>query len=129
MAEKLARDSIPYAGARVSAIIAHRGEILSFGFNGSKTHPFQARYCKNPHAVHWHAETHAIRNTIKNNNEHLLSKSTMYVLRLTTGGRPALSMPCEGCAKAIETYKIGRVLYTTGLPYSRGIHMERFAIK
>jgi len=127
MAEKLARDSAPYAGARVAAILAHRGEILSLGFNGSKTHPFQAKYCKNRHAVFWHAETQAIRNAIKRNHENILSKSSMYVLRLTTAGRPALSMPCEGCAKAIGQYNIGRVLYTTGLQCNYGLHMERFS--
>lgn len=114
LAHKLAHDSIPHAGARVCAIIAHRGEVLSIGYNSSKTHPFQAKYRKNPHAVFWHAETAAINNALKRDYQHLLSKSTMYVLRLTHAGNPAISMPCEGCTRAIFEHDISRVLYTTG---------------
>ena len=104
LAHKLAQDSVPHAGARVCAVLAHRGEVLSIGYNSRKTHPFQAKYRKNPHAVFWHAETAAINN----------AKSSMYILRLTHAGNPAISMPCEGCTKAIIEHKIGRVLYTTG---------------
>ena len=114
LAHKLAMDSPPHAGARVCAVIAHRGEVLSVGYNSSKSHPFQARYRKNPHAVFWHAETASINNALKKNYHDLLSKSTMYVLRLTHASNPALSMPCEGCARAISEHNINRVLYTTG---------------
>lgn len=114
LAHKLATDSIPHAGARVCAIIAHRGEVLSVGFNSSKTHPFQAKYRKNPHAVFWHAETSAINNALKRKHFELLPKSSMYVLRLTHAGKPALSMPCEGCSKAIVEHNINRVIFTTG---------------
>lgn len=114
LAHKLAQDSLPHAGARVCAILAHRGEILSVGFNSSKSHPFQARYRKNPHAVFWHAETAAINNAIKRDNSRFLTRSTMYVLRLTHAGNTALSMPCEGCARAILEHQIPRVLYTSG---------------
>ena len=114
LAHKLAQDSTPHAGARVCAILAHRGDVLSVGFNSSKTHPFQAKYRKNPHAVFWHAETAAINNALKREFQHLLHKSSMYILRLTHAGNPAISMPCEGCARAIREHNINRVLYTTG---------------
>ena len=117
LSHKLAVDSIPHAGARVCAVIAHRGEVLSIGYNSSKTHPFQAKYRKNPHAVFWHAETAAINNALKRDYHHLLSKSTMYVLRLTNASNPAISMPCEGCTKALYEHDITRVLYTTGDGY------------
>lgn len=114
LAHKLAADSEPHAGARVCAIIAHRGDVLSIGYNSRKSHPFQARYRKNPHAVFWHAETAAINNALKREHSKLLAKSTMYVLRLTHAGNPAISMPCDGCSKAINEHGIHRVLYTTG---------------
>jgi tRNA(Arg) A34 adenosine deaminase TadA len=115
LAAKLAVDSEPAAGARVVSIIALRGEVLSLGFNSAKTHPFQARFCKNPHALYWHAETRAIANALRRDHGDLLSRASMYVLRLTKAGRPALSMPCCGCAKAIQEHNIGRVLYSNGI--------------
>jgi deoxycytidylate deaminase len=126
LSQKLAMDSIPHAGARVCAIIAHRGEVLSIGYNSSKTHPFQAKYRKNPHAVFWHAETSAINNALKRDHHALLPKSSMYVLRLTTASNPAISMPCEGCTRALQEHDITRVLYTTGEGYIGSTPHVRF---
>lgn len=113
LARKLAEDVEPWAGVRMAAVLACRGEILSFGFNDKKTHPFQARFGKNRHAVHWHAETNCIANAIKRDHLDLLPRSNMYIVRITMGGRPALSRPCSGCAGAIKAYRIDRVIYST----------------
>lgn len=114
LAAKIAAGSIPYAGARVVSIIVNRNSILSIGVNNSKTHPFQAKFSKNEHALFWHAETRAISLALKKGYSDLLKKSSMYVLRLTKAGRPAFSMPCPGCAKAISVHKIGKVIYSKG---------------
>ena len=37
----LARDVKPVASARLAAAILYKNEIMSFGFNSNKTHPFQ----------------------------------------------------------------------------------------
>lgn len=114
MAAKIAAGSIPHAGARVVSVIALRNHILSIGVNSSKTHPFQAKFSKNDHALYWHAETRAISLALKNGYKDLLKKSSLYVLRLTKAGRPAISMPCPGCAKAISVHNVGRVIYSKG---------------
>lgn len=119
LAQKMAEDVEPWAGVRIASVLAYRGDLLSIGYNSSKTHPFQARFGKNRHAVHWHAETLCISNAINRNHAELLAKSTMYVVRITMGNEPALSRPCQGCAKAIHTHRIRRVLYSTGI--SNGI--------
>ena len=127
LALKMAEDVEPWAGVRMSSVLAYRGEILSFGYNDNKTHPLQARFGKNRHAVFWHAETRCIANAIKRDHTELLSKSTMYIVRITMGGRPALSRPCSGCAKAIQDYGIKRVVYSNGDPSGTEIPiMEEF---
>jgi deoxycytidylate deaminase len=113
-AAKLAEDVEPWAGVRIAAVLACRGEILSFGYNDNKSHPFQAKFGKNEHAIYWHAETRCIANALKRNYRSLLPKSTMYIVRITSRKLPVLSRPCEGCDKAIRAHKIKRVLYSTG---------------
>ena len=101
----------------VSCII-HRNEVVSFGFNARKTHPFQAKYGKNTEAIFWHSEVHAIHNALKRISEEELSRATLYVVRVKADNAkhsrliPAMSKPCDGCMRAIRDYKLKEVIYT-----------------
>mgnify|MGYP006273456737 CR=1 FL=1 len=104
--------------ARLAACIVYRNDIISFGINRMKSHPFQAKYGKNPNSVFLHAETCAIKNALKYITEEELSKSTLYICRVKyhdAGKRDmvfGLSRPCPGCFRCINTFNIRKVVYT-----------------
>lgn len=105
------------SGARMCAIIAIRGKVISFGNNQYKTHPLQATFSKNDEAVFLHAEIDSIRHAVKFINVDDLKKATLYVARAKhdrkKGFVSGMSKPCKGCMSAIESFDIGRVVYTT----------------
>lgn len=105
--------------ARLSACIVHRNRIISVGYNHKKSSPFQAEYAKNEEAIYFHAETHAIKNFLRQADAELLEKSTLYIARAVTGPfkkkwNTANALPCAGCMRAIHDFQIGRVVYTSG---------------
>lgn len=117
---KIALDiSTPVAGnARLAACIVYRGDIVSFGINEMKSHPFQARYSKNKDSVYLHAETSAIKNALKYISTIELEKASLYICRIkfTDPSKKALtfglSKPCSGCFRCINTFNIKKVFYT-----------------
>jgi len=116
--EKVAIASEPVFRQRIAALLVYKGEILSIGVNKKKTHPFQKKFAKNKEAIYLHAETDCIVNALKSYDTDIISKSTMYVLRLkrpTTDSKHfvyGLSKPCEGCMRAIAQFDIKHVYYT-----------------
>jgi deoxycytidylate deaminase len=117
---KLAADiPNPVGGnARLSACIVYKGDIVSFGVNEMKSHPFQARYGKNKDSVFLHAETSAIKNALKYIATEELEKSTLYICRVKFQNYTkqklifGLSRPCSGCFRCINTFNIKNVIYT-----------------
>lgn len=116
--EVMARDVPPVTGIRLTAAVAIRGEVLAWGTNELRTHPFQARWGKNADAIYWHAETKAIHNFIRRHNPDLLQKATMYVVRIK---RPferskdfvkGMARPCKGCFSCIRDFGIPRIAYS-----------------
>jgi len=103
--------------SRHASAVVYRGRVAGFGFNSMKTHPLQARFRKNPHAIFLHSEVDAIKNSLRHISLTELSKSTLYVVRVKTHNVTqqivqGLACPCEGCAKAIVAFDIKRVVYT-----------------
>jgi deoxycytidylate deaminase len=104
--------------ARHASAVVYRGQVVAFGFNSMKSHPFAARFCKNPHALYLHAETAAIYNSLRRISLNELCKSTLYVARLKQSSSldtslvAADSRPCIGCTNAIATFNIKRVVCT-----------------
>ncbi|MFM7851590.1 MAG: hypothetical protein ACKO96_06630, partial [Flammeovirgaceae bacterium] len=47
MLSKIAVAIEPVRKARIAACLVYRNEIISFGINQMKTHPFQAQFSKN----------------------------------------------------------------------------------
>ena len=58
---RMAADIVSPVGgnARLAACVVYKNDIVSFGLNEKKSHPFQAKYGKNSDAVYLHAETSA----------------------------------------------------------------------
>jgi len=115
----MAEDVTPVANARLTAAVAIRGNIISFGNNSLRSHPFQHKFGKNNDSLFWHAETHAIYNFLKRRVPQDLAKSTLYVLRIKRPSETSknwvlgMSRPCKGCQKCIMDFGIPRVIYTT----------------
>lgn len=115
-----AEDLIPFAGAKVSAILVVKNEIIAMGSNLNKTHPFAARWGKNEDSIYFHAEVNAIYNALRRSSEEELKnmKTTLYVCRVkhppASNGEyvSGLARPCRGCMKAIDHFQINRVVYT-----------------
>lgn len=109
----------PILRTRVAACLVYKNEIMSFGINRLKSHPFQAKFSKNSKSIFLHAETDAIKNALKRMTVEEISKSTLYVCRIkynSSGKRKqfiaGLAYPCDGCQKAIATFNIKKVCYT-----------------
>ena len=103
---------------RFAAAVVYRNKIVSIGYNRNKSHPFQAKYAKNPEAIYLHAEVHAIKNALRELSVEELKNTELYISRVK---KPAagdkhfvwgLSKPCAGCARAIAEFGIKRTIYT-----------------
>jgi len=105
--------------SRIAAAVTIRNEIISTGYCQKRTHPFQARYCKNPEAIYLHAETNAISNALNHINKRDLAKSTLYIRRVKLPTKDdtefvdGMAKPCPGCMRAIIAFGIRKVVYST----------------
>lgn len=108
----------PVASARIAAAIVYKNDIISFGVNQRKSHPFQAQFCRNHQSIFLHAETDAIKNALKFIDQETLSRSTLYICRMKYVGTDrrkfvyGLSKPCDGCMRAIANFDIKNVVYS-----------------
>ena len=114
---KLARDVEGVSSARLACCIVIKNNIIAYGFNQKKSHPFQAQYGKNEDSIYLHAETDAIKNALKRVSQDDVSKATLYVARAKIDHRTrkwiyGMAKPCIGCARAIATFDISNVVYT-----------------
>jgi tRNA(Arg) A34 adenosine deaminase TadA len=115
---KIASDLSPVKSARIAACVVLQNDIVSFGVNEMKSHPFQARYGKNRDAVFLHAETSAIKNALKYISITDLTRCTLYICRVkyTDASKTKFmfgtAKPCPGCFRCINTFDISRVYYT-----------------
>jgi deoxycytidylate deaminase len=122
--DKVAQGLEPVARARVAAFLVYKNEIIAVGYNKSKSHPFQKRFGSNSKAIYLHAEVDCIKNSLRDVDVDFLKKCTMYVLRTKRPDNDhnafvrALSKPCEGCHRAINTFGIKHVYYTTDDGYN-----------
>ena len=104
---------------RFAAAIVYRNKIVSIGLNHNKSHPFQAKYARNPEAIFLHAEIHAIKNALREVDVDELSKCDIYITRVKrkkAGDKQfvwGLSKPCPGCQRAIVEFGIRRTIYST----------------
>jgi deoxycytidylate deaminase len=111
----LAQSLDKVANARIVAAITLKNDVISFGFNQRKSHPFQKKYSVNEDSIYLHAEVDAIKNALKVISD--LKNCSLFVSRVKfnkKGGPfvPGISCPCEGCKKAIVAFGIKKVFYT-----------------
>ena len=108
----------PVSSARIAAAVVYRGDIVSFGHNQKKSHPFQAKFGKNEGCIYLHAEVDAIKNALRCMPVEELRNADLYISRAK---RPeprsskfvsGLAKPCTGCLKAIVAFGIRNVFYT-----------------
>ena len=131
-AAKIAEKVSQFGGARVAAIVVSRKNIIiGKGYNHSKSNPFAAKYGKNPSAIFFHAETHAIYKSLKNDPDSL-NGSTIYICRLKKDkpmGKTKWGMakPCSGCMQAISEFGIKRIVYSMNGDYEYNVlHRDDF---
>lgn len=121
--DKVAEANPVVSSARLAAAIVYKNDIISLGINQRKTHPFQRRFAKHEMAIFLHAEIDAIKNALKHITIEELSKSKLYISRVKYDDsernptpdklRRGLARPCAGCARAIATFNIQHVCFTT----------------
>lgn len=108
----------PVAQARMAACLVFQNEIISFGVNQRKSHPFQALYGTNKDSIFLHAETDCIKNALKLITVEDLTKSTLYICRVKYEACTkskfifGLAKPCPGCSRAIANFGIRNVFYS-----------------
>jgi len=109
----------PVANARLAAALVYKNEIVSFGINKKKTHPFQAKYGKNKDSIFLHAENDCIMNALRIISVDQLSKCSLYICRVKYSNNVerkfvyGLAKPCPGCARAIANFNIRNVIYSS----------------
>lgn len=113
--KKLAVTVEPVSRARIASAVTYRGNVVAFGINQMKSHPFMIPFTKNKDAIFLHAETDAIKNALKERDD--LSRCSLYVLRIKKDDDRktnicGIAKPCIGCMKAISTFGIKSVKYT-----------------
>jgi tRNA(Arg) A34 adenosine deaminase TadA len=108
---------------RIAAMLVQSNNVpVAVGANKMKTHPLQARFGKNEHAIYLHAEIDAIAKALKTLDTQELSKCVLYVCRTLQDGSFGLAKPCPGCQSAIRAFGIQTVVWTTedGYAVSKG---------
>ena len=115
----IAEDLEPCGNARLAAMILFKNKMVSIGVNQYKTHPFAAKYSKNPDAIYLHAEAAAILSAKKKLTDQQLRKSTLIICRVKNilHGRKYVQMygtakPCSGCEQCIKEHGIEKLIYT-----------------
>lgn len=104
--------------ARIAAAVVIRNRVIARGTNERKSHPFQAQFSKKAEAIFWHAETRAIHSALKRIAPEELSQAVLYICRARytddtgTDWRWGMSRPCSGCLRAVNTFRISRVVYS-----------------
>jgi deoxycytidylate deaminase len=112
----LAVGSAGVSGTRMAACIVFKNKVAAFGVNKLKSHPFQLRFGKNCDSIYLHAEIDAIKNSLRFLEVDDLKKSALYICRIKKEKKKdcwGLSKPCLGCARAIATFNIRTVFYST----------------
>ena len=107
------------SGARLASAISYKNQIVSYGVNQNKSHPFHVKFSTNDEAIFLHAETDAIKNALKRITEGELSKATLYICRVKYDSNGpgkkitwGASSPCVGCQRAIASFGIENVIYS-----------------
>ncbi len=107
------------AKARIVSALYIKNELISVGWNQTRSSPFAVKYGKNSEAIYLHAETHAIKQALRlySVDELQRAKSTLYVIRAKRTAPNSsfvwgLSKPCLGCTRSVVDFGIKRIVYS-----------------
>ena len=113
-------DVEPVKSSRIAAALIVKNTVISTGYNSYRTHPFQAKYSKNPKAICMHAEIRAIHNALNHLDKEDFKKATLMIYRVKIPPTEdkkvwvdGMAKPCEGCMRAIVAFGIKKIVYTT----------------
>lgn len=103
---------------KIAAGIVYKKHLVATGINSYKTHPMMWEFGKNQDALFLHAEVDAIKNALRLITQDQLARCDMYIVRVKKedgkrGWFQGLAKPCRGCQRAIETFNLRNVYYTT----------------
>lgn len=122
----VATDNKTEARCRLAALLVHKNVPIALGKNQLKSHPLQAKFGMNEHSIYLHAEIDALIKGVKELNSEQLNKSTLYVARVLRDGTTGLAKPCPGCQRALKSFGIERIVWTTenGFNTSENEHLD-----
>ena len=96
-------------GYRLAAIAVRGGRLLGRGVNRHRNDPMATPGAPRK-AWSIHAEVACLRRVPD------AAGATLYVARITPGGRPGLAKPCPDCARVAVERGIANIVYTTSSP-------------
>ena len=105
----------------IGAIIVLRNEVISTGYNRSKSSPSQGIWSARagrPEAIYTHAEISCL-DKLSFRDDFRLAK--IYVYRETKNGTLANARPCEICTMALKAYGVNHIFYTTNDGYAEEV--------
>lgn len=105
----------------IGCVIVYKKQIISVGFNSTKTHPIQKIYNKErfncdstPHSLH--AEITALI-FIKDRKDIKWNDIDIYTYRENNQGDLRMSRPYKSCMRLLKNLGISRIHYTTNDGY------------
>lgn len=104
---------------KLAAGVVYRKQLIATGINSYKTHPIMYQWGKNKDAIHLHAEIDAIKNALRLITQEQLAKCDLYVVRVKykdlrkKNWTYGIAKPCDGCKRAIESFNLRNIYYTT----------------
>lgn len=94
--------------------VFYKGALVVLASNSyHKSHPFQARWGRNPESIYLHAEVAATIKAQRFLSSSELEKSTLLVGRVYKDGSFGPSKPCKGCYGLIQEINYNQVFFTT----------------
>jgi len=128
LAAKKAASMSTFYKCHTGCVVVYKGDIISSGYNSSKTHPLQKEYNKErfdgdntPHYMH--AEIHALSSLISD-EEINWRKVHIYIYRIYNKTSFSLARPCPACMKLIKHLGIQHIHYTTDDGYAHEVLTE-----
>lgn len=104
---------------KLAAGIVYKRHLVATGINSYKSHPMMWEWGRNNDSIFLHAEIDAIKNALKLIDQNQLTKCDMYIVRVKRVSETnrnwtyGLAKPCPGCRRAIESFGLRNVYWST----------------
>lgn len=104
---------------KMAAGIVYKRHLVATGINSYKSHPMMWEWGRNDDSIYLHAEIDAIKNALRLISQDQLTKCDMHVIRVKRVSEQnrnwtyGLAKPCPGCRRAIESFGLRNVYWST----------------